>query len=137
MKLKRYSIDWNMAEENYATNERVDGEMCRFADVEMMIEAHRLVENVASQTIKSLESKLAEAEKEIEEVQEVLGEKINDYIESRKADDAKIAKLEAKAKVVRSKTIEECAKVADLLNDDGMSDNITEAIRALNSGKEV
>lgn len=64
MKLKRYSIDWNMAEENYATNERVDGEMCRFADVEMLIENHRLVEHVASQTIKSLESKLAEAEKE-------------------------------------------------------------------------
>lgn len=50
----------------------------------------------AEEKIKSLESKLAESEKHTEEIQDILGEKINDYIESRKADDAKIAKLESK-----------------------------------------
>lgn len=57
-----------------------------------------------------------------------------------------IAKLEAEAKAVRSRTIEECAKVAfDMENevwDDGQyrvtdsGTKIAMAIRALNSGKE-
>lgn len=89
----------------------------------------------AEEKIKSLESKLAEAEKRTEEIQGRANLNNIKLIENIKT-------LQAEAKAVRSKTIEECAKVAESYPhlrdsiDVQQQYDIARGIRALNSGKE-
>ena len=95
----------------------------------------------ADEKIKYLESKLADAEKKMET-----------WNMDRQHWVKKCSELEAEAKAVRSKTIEEAANIADVASDPVETNestkqskhyvacmcgqNIAKAIRALNSGKE-
>lgn len=144
----------------------------KIAKMQMEIDSLRFIGNERFSQVKSLESKLADAENELEIAHTdesnlekeyfIVKERLADAEKKYQAEYVKVSslqlevvrsvpinlyqELEAEAKAVRSKTIEECAKVArDLIfdkcngectHDCDSDEKVEKAIRALNNKKE-
>lgn len=127
--VKRYVIRDIYSRAENDVIEKSDGEYVLWADHEAAlkdkdeiiyqkvrkIDYLNRVEAKQLQTIEDLQSALKAKEEELAEVQDVLGEKINDLIESRKADDAKIEALETEVNELRESIIEQGAEYGESL----------------------